>query len=159
MKDALKYEGRVEGKVIKLPSKRFRKEVTENFADSQIEVFVRKKKKRRSNAQNRWYWGVAIEIICNRFREWSPDVLFTPELTHALLKERFLPIVLGGEKQNIVIPDTGEVIDVPYSTTLLSTTQFMHYKDLIQAFAADFEIYIPDPNEEFENTENNIDKN
>ena len=33
------------------------------YEDKEIEVTIKKAKKRRSDKQNRWYWGVAIKTI------------------------------------------------------------------------------------------------
>lgn len=146
----LVFRGSVDdaGKII-LPGKAMHKQIPQAFTGKPIEVIVQRRKKRRSSPQNRWYWGVAIEILTTAFREYQPDVLIDKDIVHTLLKEKFLPVVKGG-KQTIAVPETGEAVEVPYTTTRLTTSEMCYYKDLIQAWAADLNIIIPDPYEDFE---------
>jgi hypothetical protein len=65
----------------------------------------------------------------------------TKEETHEFLKARF-------NYTEIVNTETGEVMQVPRSTTDLSKEQFSEYKDKIQRWAAEWlNIVIPDPGE------------
>lgn len=63
---------------------------------------------------------------------------------HDFLKGRF-------NFKEVVNETTGEVIQVPFSTTELFTVGFISYIEKIQRFAAEwFGINIPDPNEQME---------
>jgi len=150
--DELTYTAKVEDGKIKMgPIKRNRmaREVGRHFEGKEIEMIIRKKKNRRTTAQNAWYWGVCIRTLYNYFVDWDKSTLITPDSIHEMMKEQFLPIVLGEEKIRVVTPH-GEVLEAPYTTKVLTTTQFMDYKALIQNWAAELDIYIPDPNEGWE---------
>ena len=88
----------------------------------------------RSNPQNRWYWGVCIDLI-------SEHTGFTPEEVHEILKHKFLtPKSLMGEQ---IYP----------STTSLTTVEFKNYMEKIQRWASmELSVVIPDPNEETNKT-------
>jgi hypothetical protein len=51
-----------------------------------VEVVVRKRRTRRSNAQNRWWWGVAIRMIAD---EYGYDLHDDDALHHALVAKCF----------------------------------------------------------------------
>jgi len=73
------------------------------------------------------------------------------------MKEKFLPVVKG-DKERVVVRSTGEVLEAPYSTTKLTTTEMMHYKDLIQSWAAELGIILPDPHEDWGDLVTDINK-
>lgn len=153
----LTYYGSVKDGKILLPRKKFQEEVTRQFEGKRIEVTVQKKKRKRSNEQNKYYRGVVIPILAYTFKEWNKDIEITNEIVHNWAKDRFLPMVTDWEDLIIKTPE-GEK-EMTKTTTRLSTVQFMDYIALIQQWAAEFGIYIPDPNEfEFEGAkEVNID--
>lgn len=96
-----------------------------------LDVVVRPFKSPRSLQQNRYYWGVAIKIMCDATGH-------DPELMHEILKNRFLL------QRNFVV---GEFIEAPKSTTQLTTEEMTNYLKNIQQWAAELGIYIPDPGE------------
>lgn len=148
----LAYTGKVKDGKIELPSKRFRSEVSRAFEGRQIEVLVRRKKRRRSLAQNAYYWGLVLNILTAQFRIWDKETEITPDILHDWCKDKFLPIVQDADEITLTHP--GGTEKVKPSTTRLTTTQFMDYIALIQKWAAEFGLYIPDPNEwEFESVE------
>ena len=56
----LTYFGRVtDDGEIKLPGAKMRKEA-QYFAGKEIEVTIQRKKRKRSDPQNRYYWGVVV---------------------------------------------------------------------------------------------------
>ncbi|MCB1319105.1 MAG: hypothetical protein KDK34_02565 [Leptospiraceae bacterium] len=135
---------------IRLP-KRMRRELIDAFRtdkeDRAIEVIVQRKRRRRSLPQNRYYWGVVIETLYRQFNEWSPTE-WDREMIHTYLKERFLPKVWEMDRPALVVPDTGEQIVAPYTTTKLTTTLFASYIDAVSAWAwNDLGISIPAPEE------------
>jgi hypothetical protein len=96
-----------------------------------IELTLRKFRKKRSDQQNRYYWGVVIDILGKTFG-------YEPEEMHEALKFKFLQI------DSSIQPG----LISARSTTKLSTTEFMDYISAIQRWAAqEFHIYLPDPNE------------
>lgn len=142
MGDVLSYFGRVENGELTLP-RRMRKEILSAFEGKAIEVIIRKKKKHRSTQQNRYYWGVIVELIKNYLQEVDPQVIWTPEKVHEIIKFKFLRC----QKVN---SDTAEIeFEYTRSTTDLSTSEFMDLIAQIQQWSAEtFDLYIPDPNEQ-----------
>ena len=144
----LKYTGHVtDAGEIKLP-RRLRAEVSSRFKGKEFECVFRKKKKTRSSEQNRYYWGVVVRMVCEGFQALgnpvNPDNNEDIELTHEYLKRRFL--------QPIQVADVnGEVHELGYTTTNLTTSQMMDYIAQVQQFAAEFlNTVIPDPGEQAE---------
>ena len=93
-----------------------------------VEVIVRPLKKHRSGEQNRYYWGVVIDIIAGATG-------YSPEEAHDAMRVKFLADMTG---------------DLPRvrSTTDLTTSEFMDYIAQIQQFGSEYlEVYIPEPNE------------
>lgn len=66
---------------------------------------------RRSNPQNRYYWGLVIPLIQKGIKDMGTEI--TKEETHEFLKARF-------NSKEIVNPDTAECVTIPRSTTSLN---------------------------------------
>ena len=146
MSKSLTYIGTVSTDgTIKLP-KRLRAEVGKAFAGKDIVATFARPKKTRSSEQNRYYWGVVVRMVCEGFQALgnpvNPDNNEDIELTHEYLKRRFL--------QPIQVADVnGEVHELGYTTTNLSTSQMMDYIAQVQQFAVEFlNIVIPEPGEQ-----------
>lgn len=145
----LGYTGRVtESGDIELP-KRMRKEIAAAFTGHGIEVTVRRRRKRRSSPQNRYYWGVIIPAVLRGFID-AGNALQEGnqahrETVHEFLKLRFLD-------NGIEIHDAEGVLHKgPPTTTTLTTTEQEEYHDRIREFAAEFlGVSIPLPNEQVE---------
>ena len=101
-----------------------------------------KKKARRSNQQNRYYWGVIIFEINHRLKQLGND--FDADTVHEFLKDKFnsVPVIGPG----------GELIGtVGGSTAKLNKEDFGIYIDTIIAWCASFlSITIPLPGEQSE---------
>jgi hypothetical protein len=126
----LTYFGRVtpEGE-IKLPGAKMRKEATA-FAGKDIEVTVQRKKKHRSDPQNRYYWGVVVEMIRAGMKDMGDAV--TPDQVHEFLKWRFL-------RTQKVDESTGEVLyEYAGSSRKLGTIAFAEYIESCCKFAGEF---------------------
>ncbi len=107
------------------------------FPDGRLTLRLEKEKNRRSNAQNRFWWGTVVKLFAEHCGNY-------PDEMHEILKMELLPKAV--ETLDL---DTGEVksITIGRSTTGLSTAEF---KDLIlraQELGARMGIYIPDPGE------------
>ena len=101
----------------------------------EVEVVVRKKKKHRSGAQNKYYWGIVIDII-------SGATGFTPQEAHDAMRFKFL--------NDLTRTDRIRAAELPRikSTADLTTVEFLDYIAQIQQWASEFlDCYIPDPNE------------
>ena len=105
-----------------------------------VVVTIREQKRKRSNNQNSYYFGVVVAAVNQLFREHGNMV--DAHDTHEFLKLR-----VGKLSQIFVTPD-GEVIKSLGSTTKLSTMEFEAYLDRIRAWASEFGLIIPLPNEE-----------
>jgi hypothetical protein len=143
------YLGEVtESGEIRLP-KRMRADLLKVFAGKNIEVKVRRKRSRRSLQANNYYWGCVVSPILYQFRQWDPETGWTLEMVHAILKEKFLPKVR--EWSGVVVPETGEYIPEPLTTTKLTKSEFSDYTTLCAKYAAqDLGIDIEKPAEQTE---------
>lgn len=104
----------------------------------QIVIEVRQSRK-RSNQQNRYYWGAMLPIVRDGMKQLG--VVVSIEQAHELLKFRFL-------KSEYVTTD-GEVIETIKSTTELSPAEFNEYIERVQQWSAEYlHIDIPDPNKQ-----------
>jgi len=109
-----------------------------NSGITEFVVTIEKRKKKRSYEQSKYYWGVVVFLIRQRFVELGNDV--SKEETHDYLKHEF-------NYKEFVNEKTSEVIRIPMSTANLTTSEFMDYIAKIQIFAADIlGVVIPDPN-------------
>lgn len=134
------FYGTVEhGKLILEAREAFREEIRRHEG-RQIVLEVRQSRK-RSNQQNRYYWGAMLPIVQQGMKELG--VIVSIEQTHELLKFRFL-------KSEYVTND-GEIIQTIRSTTELSPPEFNDYIEYIKQWSAEYlNIVIPDPNEQTE---------
>lgn len=138
----IEYGGYLEdGKLFIRNKKRFDQDVA-NSGWKEVEIVVTKKKKNRSYYQNRYYWGVVVALVRERFIQLGNDV--SAEETHDYLKHEF-------NYKEFVNEKTSEVIRIPKSTADLTTSEFMDYIARIQVFSAQIlDLTIPDPNQQLE---------
>lgn len=109
-------------------------------ANHNITLSIDVRKKKRSNHQNAYYWSIVVPMIKDALIALGHTV--TLEESHEMLKARF-------NYKEIVNEETGEVVQLPLSTTKLNTVDFCEYIERIQHFAAQFlNINIPSPNEQ-----------
>ena len=86
----------------------------------------------RSNPQNRYYWGVVVDILSN-------ELGYTPEETHEILRQMFLT-------NRVMVKDA--FFNIPKSTTILTTVEMENYLTKIREWASiSCGISIPEPNE------------
>lgn len=127
------FVGRVEkGKFLPESPKAF-KEAFYPFEKKRVLLSLRKYQEKRSNPQNRYYFGVVVKIIGLFIGEADPEAV------HDMLKNQFnYEIKVVGGKE----------IRVPQSTADLDTDAFAQYIERIRAWASEWlGLYIPDPNE------------
>ena len=97
--------------------------------EGEVQVTIESKKKKRSTAENNYYWGVVVELLSEHFG-------YTPEEMHSALKFEFLYVHRDSK------PDTIR------STTDLSTVEMEDYLSKIRIWAsAAYSVFIPEPNE------------
>ena len=104
-----------------------------------VEISAREVRSTRSNQQNRLWWGCVVPEIVRLFRENGDDI--SPEEAHDYLKDEVLKL-----HRRVIGPD-GRTAIVSGSTTKMTTTEFNDAIVKVQAWAAQFGGYIPDPNE------------
>lgn len=98
------------------------------------------KHNKRSSQQNRYYHGICVPLVQSGIKDLGTDL--THDETHEFLKARF-------NYSEVVNTETGEAVQVPRSTTLLSKEAFSDYISKIQQFGSEFlGIVIPDPNQQ-----------
>jgi len=111
-----------------------------SFEGKEVVITIDRLKKKRSNNQNSYYWGVLIPLTKKAILDTWGEV-WSVDKTHSYLKENFCFY----EKVN---ESTGQVIKVPKSTTENTTTEMEFYhleirKHLLEWFNVD----APEPNE------------
>jgi hypothetical protein len=115
------------GKLIIYNQERWQKDLN-YFEDKPIEVTISRKKVNRSNEQNRYYWGVVLNLIEEETGQNSHEL-------HEIFRNNFLDYEENGLKRS-------------KSTTELTTIEFMEYLTKIIRWAFDFlNLDIPSPNE------------
>lgn len=95
-------------------------------------------KKGRSLNQNAYYWSCVLEIVLAGLRGIGYREVRTKEDAHEICKEYFL-------KKKIVNEDTGEVLEIPGSTTKLTTAEFGEYIERIAQWAGEYLGCVIDP--------------
>lgn len=119
--------------------------------DCNVILTIDVKKKKRSTNQNSYYWACVVPLVRDGLNHLGNE--FSLDDTHSFLKARF-------NYKEIVNEETGEIAQVPVSTTDLSTFAFNEYKEKIQRFSAEFlNITIPDPEHPLEIDFNRIEHN
>lgn len=112
------------------------KRVLRGLIGEVVEVIIRKRRSKRSDKQNRYYWGQILELLSERTGH-------TPDELHEYCKARFIP------KRLAICDGNGVVIDdrvVGGSTTKLNREEMADYCEDIRRWAAeDLSLVIPDP--------------
>lgn len=136
--EILEFDGAVtESGKIELPPS-FRGRVVSLFSGVQIVVTVQRKRKRRSNDQNAYYWAVIVKAITDALNEQGENL--TKKETHEFLKFRYLRYQKINEANGQVIFEYGR------DTHTLKTHEFSIYLDQCIQFAAEmFGVRIPPP--------------
>lgn len=128
-----------EGRLVIHNRKAFDSAVESIRPGTQVEIAVTRLYATRSIKQNRWYWGVCVELL-------SEHTGYGPEEMHDILKAKFLP------KHLAVTNGNGHIVDsfvIGGSTRELNTVEFKQYTERIQQWAAeDLGVVIPDPEPE-----------
>jgi hypothetical protein len=118
-----------------------------HFEGKPVTITIERTKRKRSNPQNRWYWGVALPIVRQALNDNGNP--FTTQHTHELLKVALIKICPEVVLDETVIESTGEVLQRIRSTAEFTTSEFMDFKSAIQQWSAEvLGVEIPDPNEQ-----------
>lgn len=101
-----------------------------------------KRGKRRSNKQNRYYWGVVVAMVFQGLRDQGFDTIIEPEDAHLVCKSMFLKEV---EEHN------GIKIEKAGSSKKLTKKEFEEYVAHITLWAWDYlNIVIPAPGQQMD---------
>lgn len=128
------------GKIVPLDAVYFSDELPK-YEGRDVEVVIKKLNK-RSNPQNRYYWGVVVYLVRERLNslgyvrgdlhEGALPSALTRDDVHLYLKENF-------NRKDIVNHETGEVLgSASSSTTDLSTDEFAQYVENIVLWASNY---------------------
>jgi hypothetical protein len=117
--------GVVQGGVLKI---RNRKQLDAAFAgwrDCEVRITIERAHATRSSQANRYYWGVVVDLL-------AEHTGYTPEETHDVLKQLFLP------KRCAMLTGNGDVVGefvIGGSTAKLTTIEFYEYCSRIREWA------------------------
>jgi hypothetical protein len=101
------------------------------YADKDAEIVLRLPRKKTTDRQRRYYFGVIVALICEA-AGYGPE---HKEAIHEYLKQMFLK-------------DSGGPLPITRSTESLTTTEREEYHEHCRRWAAEtFGLYIPLPNE------------
>jgi hypothetical protein len=139
MTKATQY-GTVKDGVLKIINiKRFKDDLRQ-FDDCEVEVIIKKRGKRSSQA-NRYYWGIVIDEIRRELLRRGER--FTPEEVHEGLKARFNPKSVGDKETGEEIFSAGD------STTEMNKEEFgLYLERIIEWCNTKLEIIIPEAGEQ-----------
>lgn len=110
-------------------------EILARLAGQLVRVVILRARTRRSNLQNRWYWGGIVPAV-GQYLSRDRVLPLSKEQVHWLLKVAFI----GAEETPLGV--------VPVPSRFLTTTQYADYCERIRAHAAsEWALNIPGPNE------------
>lgn len=115
-------------------------DAVKSFEGKEITIIIKRKRKTRSNEQNRYYWGLLIPLMVDAVKvEWGE--IWSNEKAHEFFKMHFLYY----EKLN---EETGQIIKLPKSTTENTTVEMEEYHSQIREFLVEwFNVTAPLPGE------------
>jgi hypothetical protein len=103
---------------------------------------------KRTNPQNRYYWGIVLPIVVQGLKDVGYECE-TVEEAHEFCKNQFI-IIEGKKRKRLINKITGEIkyVKVFPTTTKLNTIQFNEYFEKIIRWGAEYlSVVIPYPNE------------
>jgi hypothetical protein len=139
VKNCLEYSCLVSGGKIPLEVSRAVAVALRHLDGKRVIVSLREHRARRSNPQNRYYWGVVVPLVLQMFVEAGNDT--TAEEVHEYMKEH-----VGGLSRVLIGPD-GKRRPVVRSSTTLDTSEWEDFMEKVRAWAAALGCQIPLPHE------------
>lgn len=102
-----------------------------------LEIILRPPKKQGTNPQNKYYWGVIINIL-------SQELGYNREEMHDVLKS-----IHGFKDHKEIVDKDGVVTDIEFirGYSSYTTKEREDYHETIRRWASDLGINIPEPNE------------
>lgn len=114
-------------------------ELIAKMAGKKLKITIAVYKRKRSNPQNAFYFGVIVPLVRQMFLDAGNDI--TSDEAHYFIKKEVWRHV-----KTIVLPDgkTKEVVD---TSTKLTTAEWENFMEKTRAWAAEFDLMLPFPNE------------
>jgi hypothetical protein len=109
---------------------------------TRIQITIREEKPQRSKNQNAYYWAVVVPIVHRMFVDAGNDM--HKDEVHELLKQE----VGGNTTAKVVITPDGKRKVITKSSSKLNTQEWEDFMEKIRAWAAQFQVIIPLPNED-----------
>ena len=114
--------------------------IAQSFEGKKVDITFQRAKKKRSNEQNRYYWGVIVPMFQQGIFDCFGEI-WDIKTTHQHLKSTFNRVEKVNEK-------TGEVVQLLKSTSENSTIEMEEYHENIRAWMREnMDIICPLPNE------------
>ena len=132
-----KFKAKIENGIVRLADKQLFSNHCSGLKNGEYFIVIDREKNKRSDSQNKYLWGVVYKIPADSLG-WDIEDM------HEFCKLKF-NIIHKRIKDNEV--------ELPGSTAILTIAQFIEYTDKIKRFFAEFDIYIPDPNEYLDSLE------
>ena len=142
MSNRVNLKGTVNKGRVMIKNESFFSELISQFEDKDIIISLKEEKKKRSDKQNDWYWGVAIPTIQVDIQNQSGEIYSKDDIHDWNLNKA---VKLKTEVKEMF----GETIIIyrQKRTSKMNTKEFNNFKEKIQKYWAEMGIYIPDPNE------------
>jgi hypothetical protein len=120
----------------------FNNQITQLKQGIEYELLIKPKRKKRSNGQNSYYWGIVVPQVLRGLKEAGFNV-FSKDDAHDIIKFKFLKVNLEN--------DSGEFVESFKSTKEMSTSEFKEFIEHLQIWASEYlNQYIPSPNEKLD---------
>ena len=116
-------------------------QILESFEGKRIEITFQRANKKRSNEQNRYYWGVIVPMFQQGIFDCFGEI-WDIKTTHEHLKSNF-------NREEKVNKKTGEIVSLIKSTSQNSTIEMEEYHENIRTWMlTNMDIICPLPNED-----------
>lgn len=120
-------------------------DLIKSFEGSDVVISFEKPKKKRSNNQNSFYWGVCIVLVQRGLKEATGEFRSADNIHYNILLPLFAPL------RELVNTTTGEITSERLTSSDMTTTQFCEFIMEIQKWSKEFlNIDIPNPNEDLQ---------
>jgi hypothetical protein len=130
------------GKLHLASRERFAADIAQHLKNKDV-VLTTKEMGKRTTKQNRYYFGVVVEMIRYRLKE-TQGKDFSNETIHEWLKVKF-------NADPVVIEATGELLEIGGSTSELNKEEMTEYIERIKDWCAlSLDLIIPEPNTQTE---------
>lgn len=106
----------------------------------EVEITLKKARSKRTDRQNRYYFGCVVPIVCEALKDLGHDL--NKVECHEWLKMKFNYTSVADREGN-------HIADVPRSTTTLTKTEFGEYIERVAQWCSEMlNITIPEPSEQ-----------